>query len=76
MRLEEIAANPPNLTDTAAVFTSPTLTRQFLETTEKILASLSLATCAQYQSCLALLGGAYVQVNSRSRCSSSSYPVV
>ena len=52
VRLEEIAANPPNLTDTAAVFTPPTLTRQFLETTEKILASLSLATCAQYQSCL------------------------
>ena len=26
----EIAANPPNLTDTAAFFTSPTLTRQFL----------------------------------------------
>ena len=57
VRLEEIAANPPNLTDTAAFLTSPKLTQQFLETAEEILGAPGLTSRAQYCSCLALLAG-------------------
>ena len=56
-RLEDIAADPPDLNDTGRFLTCPKLTQAFLTTVDRILKSPSLTTRKQYRECLAVIAG-------------------
>ena len=56
-RLEELAANPPNLSSVAEFLTDTSLTATFFRTTKKILDTPSQVTRAQYCCCLAIVAG-------------------
>lgn len=56
-RLEDIAANPPDLNDTGRFLICPKLTQEFLTAVGRILKSPSLTTRKEYRECLALIAG-------------------
>ena len=57
VRLEELAANPPDLSGIVDFITDPSLTAQFISTVDQILGNPSQATRTQYRFCLAILAG-------------------
>ena len=57
VRLEELAADPPDLSGIAEFITDPSLTEEFIATTDKILDAPPQATRKEYRYCLAILAG-------------------
>ena len=57
VRLEELAANPPDLSGIVTFITDPSLTEQFISTADRILGNPLQATRNQYRFCLAILAG-------------------